>query len=196
MDAPRSADKCCRKLLIHLSANAGSGPRCSLASDFEDSPAVSLRTEFITSYSCLSDSFSPSSDFGLWVPAPEFPFKGGALDFGLPLGLSDSFSPSSGFGLWVPVPELPFEGGTLDFGLPLGSFGARGANSKPTFPPSPTTRNAENGRPFFEINLGSKSVLPVVSSFTICARSISRCKMILPERKVQLAFSPAAFSQI
>ena len=43
-------------------------------------------------------------------------------------------------------------------------LGPLSANSKPTLPFS-NFRCAENGRPFFEMNFGSKSVLPVAINF-------------------------------
>src|SRR5688572_25402681 len=57
----------------------------------------------------------------------------------------------------TPRPPLPF--------VAPGTFGLRGSNSKLTFPSLPRTKYAENGRPFFEINLCSRSVLPSRSSF-------------------------------
>src|SRR6266581_4027672 len=53
-----------------------------------------------------------------------------------------------------------------------GAFAARGANSKPTLPSAPRTRNAENGLPFREMNRCKRSVLPVASSFCICSGSM------------------------
>ena len=42
----------------------------------------------------------------------------------------------------------------------------------------------------------SSSVLPSVSSFTTCARSMGCCKMIAPVLKSQVLFGPVAFSQM
>src|ERR1700730_243906 len=71
--------------------------------------------------------------------------------------------------------------------------GAFGANSKPTLPFS-NFRCAENARPFLEINFGSKSVLPVAISFCTCSFGISRCKIILLIRNVQVLGFATAFS--
>jgi hypothetical protein len=51
-------------------------------------------------------------------------------------------------------------------------FAVFSANSKPTLPFS-NFRCAENGRPFFEMNFGSRSVLPVVINFWTCSFGIS-----------------------
>src|ERR1700736_3990398 len=74
------------------------------------------------------------------------------------------------------------------------AFGSRLANSKPTFPFS-SFKCAENGRPFLETNLGSKSVLPVVISFCTCSFGISRCKIFLLMRNVHVFGDAIAFSQ-
>ena len=71
--------------------------------------------------------------------------------------------------------------------------GAFGANSKPTFPFS-SLRCAEKGRPFLEMNLWSKSVLPVAINFCTCSFGISRCKMCLLMRKLQVFGEAMAFS--
>src|SRR5205814_1362682 len=73
-------------------------------------------------------------------------------------------------------------------------FGFRSANSKPTFPFS-NVKCAENGRPFFETNFGSRSVLPVAISFWTCSFAISRCKMFLLMRNVHVFSLETAFSQ-
>src|SRR5438132_847806 len=73
-------------------------------------------------------------------------------------------------------------------------FGFLSANSKPTFPFS-NLRCAENGRPFLETNFGSRSVLPVAISFWTCSTGISRCKMFLLMRNVQVFSFETAFSQ-
>src|SRR5581483_1332861 len=72
-------------------------------------------------------------------------------------------------------------------------FGFRSANSKPTLPLS-NLRCAENGRPFLETNLGSKSVLPVLINFCTCSFGMSRCKIFLLMRKVQVFSFETAFS--
>src|SRR5207247_10580869 len=82
---------------------------------------------------------------------------------------------------------------------PTGSCGRRcfgfvSANSKPTFPFA-TLRCAENGRPFLETNFGRRSVLPVVISFSTCSFGISRCRMFLLIRNVQVFSLATAFSQ-
>src|SRR5690349_20794400 len=64
-------------------------------------------------------------------------------------------------------------------------FGFLAANSKPTLPFS-NLRCAEKGRPFLEINFGKRSVLPVAISFWTCSFGISRCKIVLLIRKVQV----------
>src|SRR5207253_1073239 len=73
-------------------------------------------------------------------------------------------------------------------------FGFLSANSKPTFPFS-NLRCAENGRPFLETNFGRRSVLPVVISFCTCSFGISRCRMFLLIRNVQVFSLATAFSQ-
>src|SRR5947209_3163201 len=73
-------------------------------------------------------------------------------------------------------------------------FGFRSANSKPTLPLS-NLRCAENGRPFLEINFGSRSVFPVAISFWTCSFGISRCKIVLLMRNVQVFSFETAFSQ-
>src|SRR6266487_1665538 len=73
-------------------------------------------------------------------------------------------------------------------------FGFFSANSKPTFPFS-SFRCAENGRPFFETNLGSRSVLLIVISFWTCSLGISRWRIILLTRKVHVFGEASAFSQ-
>src|SRR5947207_15113525 len=73
-------------------------------------------------------------------------------------------------------------------------FGVFSANSKPTLPFS-NFRWAEKGRPFLEMNFGRRSVLPVVMSFWTCSFGISRCKITLPTRKVQVFSAETAFSQ-
>jgi hypothetical protein len=74
------------------------------------------------------------------------------------------------------------------------AFGFRGSNSKTTLPFS-SFKRAEKGRPFFEMNFGSKSVLPVAINFCACSWLISRCKIILPIRKVQVFAAASVFSQ-
>src|SRR5258705_3226390 len=62
--------------------------------------------------------------------------------------------------------------GPDDFLADFFPFAGLGSNSKPTFP-SCNTRKALNGRPFFEMNLSSRSVFPTVKSF--CAWGHSMC---------------------
>src|SRR5687767_2864709 len=74
------------------------------------------------------------------------------------------------------------------------AFGTFSANSKPTLPFS-NFRWAEKGRPFLEMNLGRRSVLPAVMSFWTCSFGISRCRITLPTRNVQVFSAETAFSQ-
>jgi len=79
---------------------------------------------------------------------------------------------------------------------PLAALAGRGSNSKPTLPSGWRTRYAENlRRVLFDTKVRNSSVLPSVSSFSICARSIGCCRMTLPERKSQLRSGPTLFSQ-
>ena len=55
------------------------------------------------------------------------------------------------------------------------------------------TRYAENGRRVRDDTNCSRSVLPVASSFCICARSIGRCRIMRPERKSQVLSGPDRF---
>ncbi len=69
------------------------------------------------------------------------------------------------------------------------------SNSKPILPSGCRTRNAEKPRLVRAETNCSRSVLPVASSFCICARSIGRCRITRPERKSHVFSGPTAFSQ-
>ena len=75
------------------------------------------------------------------------------------------------------APAATLRGGYLD-----------GANSKLTLPASASQASMalKARRVREETNLSSMSVLPVASSFCICARSTGCCKMICPLLKSQL----------
>src|SRR2546430_1830003 len=72
-------------------------------------------------------------------------------------------------------------------------FGFFSANSKPTLP-FLSVRCAENGRFFLEMNLGKRSVFPVAINFCACSFGISRCRIVLPRRKVHVLGEAIAFS--
>src|SRR6266487_5545597 len=73
--------------------------------------------------------------------------------------------------------------------------GAFSANSNPTLPFS-NFKCAENGRPFFEINFGRRSVLPVMINFCTCSFGMVRCRIVLLMRNVHCFGGAAARSQM
>src|SRR5690606_4118379 len=126
------------------------------------------------------------------------PYLSAALFFAAVLGLAAAFLAGAFFaaalaGAGAASAPLSVAGAFAVLGA---AFAGRGSNSKPVLPSGWRTKKAENLRLVrLETKPFSRSVLPSFRSLLIWARSISCCRMILPERKSQLFAAPTDFSQ-